>query len=373
MPINRHDILIFFDVQNGNPNGNPDAGNMPRIEPNTGRGLVSDVCLKRKVRNFVSQFAPQPNGDAGNRFDILVQQGNVLNREIETGIEQATAAAGLTIIDPTRKKEAAELKKRAKQLKKDAKTQKDRAEALKQEAISLEERAKQLTAGATDSERAEHAMRWLCRKFYDVRAFGGVLSTGEDVLKGSAYGQVRGPVQFTFGMSLDPIPNQEITVTRCAVTKEEDAAKERTMGNKHIVSYALYRAKAFVSPMFADRTGFDDADLRVFFDALAHLFRDDSSAARAEMIVRAVYDFNHIGTQGESNAAQNRREQQLGCEHAHKLFEKVSFKWKSADSANRRSYPAGFGEYELIDGWRGQETELLKKGVELNRIVDAQG
>jgi CRISPR-associated protein Csd2 len=264
---------------------------MPRSEPNTGKGLVSDVCLKRKVRNFVGQFAPQPNTDAGNQFGILVQQGNVLNREIEQGIERSTKAAGLTVIDPARKKEAAELKKRAKQLKKDATTQMDRAEELKREAKGLEERAKQLTAGATDNERAEHAMRWLCRTFYDVRTFGGVLSTGEDVLKGSAFGQVRGPVQFTFGMSLDPIPTQEITVTRCAVTKEDDAAKERTMGNKHIVPYALYCAKAFVSPMFADRTRFDDSDLQLFFDALKHLFRDDPSAARAEMCVRAVYDF----------------------------------------------------------------------------------
>src|SRR5207302_11222831 len=106
MAINRHDILIFFDVTNGNPNGNPDAGNMPRIEPNSGKGLVSDVCLKRKVRNFVAQFAPQPNGDATNGFSILVQQGNILNREIESGIERSTEAAGLTIIDPARRKEA---------------------------------------------------------------------------------------------------------------------------------------------------------------------------------------------------------------------------------------------------------------------------
>jgi CRISPR-associated protein Csd2 len=150
------------------------------------------------------------------------------------------------------------------------------------------------------------------------------------------------------------------------VTKEEDAAKERTMGNKHIVPYALYCAKAFVSPMFADRTGFDQADLNLFFDALPHLFRDDASAARAEMCVRAVYDFEHIGTQGAQNAVQNRREQQLGCEHAHKLFAKIGFTRK----ANERTFPAGFDDYTVVDEWQGKENELLKKGVKLNRIVN---
>jgi CRISPR-associated protein Csd2 len=319
--VNRHDILIYFDVTNGNPNGDPDAGNMPRVEPNTGRGLVSDVCLKRKVRNFVAQFSPKPDKPDGNQFGILVQQGNILNTEITKGIKKANP----------------EMPKSPKP--------------------------------AEKTKAAEAAMLWLCKAFYDVRTFGGVLSTGEDVMKGSAYGQVRGPVQFTFGMSLDPIPTQEITVTRCAVTKEEDAAKERTMGNKHIVPYGLYCAKAYVSPIFAERTGFDDTDLKLFFDAIAHLFRDDASAARPEMCIRAVYDFEHVGTQGENNVAQNRREQQLGCEHAHRLFEKVGFLW-TKEAESRRSFPAGFEDYEPIDCWRGKEGALLNKGVKLIRIVD---
>ena len=319
MTVNRHDILVFFDVTNGNPNGDPDAGNMPRTEPNTGKGLVSDVCLKRKVRNFVAQFAPKPNRDDGNKFGILVQQGNILNNEIQTGIDRANPGLGKN------------------------------------------------PKPAEKTTAAKKAMEWLCEAFYDVRTFGGVLSTGDDVMKGSAYGQVRGPVQFTFGMSLDPIPTQEITVTRCAVTKEEDAAKERTMGNKHIVPYGLYCAKVFVSPLFADRTGFDDADLKLFFDALVHLFRDDGSAARPEMCVRSVYDFEHVGTQSNGkNEAQNRREQQLGCEHAHKLFGKVGFKRKPGE----RTFPAGFDDYTPIDEWRGKEDDLLKKGVKLIRLVD---
>jgi CRISPR-associated protein Csd2 len=322
---NRHDILIFFDVTNGNPNGDPDAGNLPRTEPNSGKGLVSDVCLKRKVRNFVSQFSPPPGDTTSNRFHILIQQGKVLNTEITTGIQQANP-------DLPKKPNPAE-----------------------------------------KSTAAEAAMKWLCRNFYDVRTFGGVLSTGDDVMKGSAYGQVRGPIQFTFGMSLDPIPTQEVTITRCAVTKEEDAAKERTMGNKHIVPYGLYVAKAFISPIFAERTGFDDIDLKLFFDALSHMFSNDQSAARAEMNVRAVYDFEHVGTQGAKNAAQNRREQQLGCEHAHKLFEKITFERKTGNAANGRTFPAGFGDYELKDGWRTKEGDLLKKGIKLTRVVDPEG
>jgi CRISPR-associated protein Csd2 len=375
MPINRHDILVFFDVTNGNPNGNPDAGNMPRIEPNTGKGLVSDVCLKRKVRNFVSQFAPQPTGNGGNQFGIFIREGAILNNQINEGEERSAESAALEKLDRDRKAEAIKLDERVKQLEKDAKSQKEKAEEFRRESEKLKKQAKQLKEGVTDNERAQHARDWLCRNYYDVRTFGGVISTGEksSVMSGSAFGQVRGPVQFTFGMSLDPIPNQEITVTRCAVTNEKDAAKERTMGNKHIVPYALYCAKVFVSPMFAHRTGFDDADLQLFFDALKHLFRDDSTAARAEMSVRAVYDFEHVGTQGENNVAQNRREQQLGCEHAYKLFEKVTFKWKTGAAATGRTFPAEFSEYDPIDGWRGHEDDLLKKGVKLTRVVDIKG
>src|SRR5215831_12122106 len=168
---NRHDFFLLFEVTNGNPNGDPDAGNMPRIDPNTNRGIISDVCLKRKVRNFIEEFAPHRVGEGSNGYNILIRQGAIIEREQKRGIEAAKQVA------------------------------KDK------------------------DQQAEAAMRWLCREFFDVRTFGGVLSTGDDVMKGSAYGQVRGPVQFTFAQSLDPITPLEITVTRCAVTKEEDAKK----------------------------------------------------------------------------------------------------------------------------------------------------
>ena len=225
---NRHDILLLFEVTNGNPNGDPDAGNMPRLDYNTNRGIVSDVCLKRKVRNFVEMFSPERTRDDVNGYNLLVKQGAILNNEITNGIEKS---------------------------------------------------GESLDSSVSKTQKQEAAMRWLCREFFDVRTFGGVLSTGDDIMKGSAWGQVRGPVQFTFGQSYHPITPMEISITRCAVTKEEDAEKERTMGNKHIVPYALYAAKAYVSPAFAERTGFTNTDLEVLFDALNHMFEHDRSAA----------------------------------------------------------------------------------------------
>jgi CRISPR-associated protein Csd2 len=306
----RHDIMILFDVTNGNPNGDPDAGNLPRIDPTTNKGLVSDVCLKRKVRNFVTHRKPDRSGPDANGYSILVQQGNILNVEITNAIEKVTE--------------------------------------------TLEKKA-------TDKQKAEAAMKWLCREFFDVRTFGGVLSTGQDVLKGSAYGQVRGPIQFTFARSYHPITPLEISITRCAVTKPEDEKKERTMGNKHIVPYALYVAKAYVSPIFAERTGFDDADLKVFFEALDHMFDHDQSAARAEMTVRAIYDFEHVGTQHPNNGGQNNREARLGCYHAHKLFAEIKVELRKG-----KEFPEKFEDYEITDGW----TKEKVPGVKLNRLLD---
>ncbi|MFO0937140.1 MAG: type I-C CRISPR-associated protein Cas7/Csd2 [Gemmataceae bacterium] len=327
MSVNRHDILIAFDVTNGNPNGDPDAGNMPRIEPNSGKGLVSDVCLKRKVRNFVALLQPKPTTD--NQFGIFIQQGKILNDEIEKGIDAVAA--------PAPEGEGGKKGKRTK---------------------------------TTDSgvNVAEQAVKYLCKTFYDVRTFGGVLSIGDDVLKGSAYGQVRGPVQFTLGMSVDPITTQELTVTRCAVTKKDDAPKGRTMGHKHIVPYGLYVAKAFVSPLFAKNTGFDDGDLELFFDALCHMFSNDQSAARAEMCVRAIYVFEHVGTQPTSNNGQNRREQELGCAHAHKLFETVHIK---RNGNSDTTFPTAFTDYDMApdEGWDVKGQHPKYPGVTLHRLV----
>ena len=303
---NRHDFLLLFEVTNGNPNGDPDAGNMPRIDPNTNRGIVTDVCLKRKVRNFVELFPPHRAVATDNGFEILIKQGAIIE------IEQNKALL----------------------------------------AAKNDENSDQLE-GASDDERAKN---WLCREFYDVRTFGGVLSTGD--MKGSAWGQVRGPVQFTFGQSYHPITPLEISITRCAVTKEADAGKERTMGNKHIVPYALYAAKGYVSPAFAERTGFTQADLDLLFEALANMFEHDRSAARGEMIVRGIYDFEHVGTQADANSEQNKREARLGCAHAHELFEGIKVQLRPG-----KDFPESFTDYVVENHWT---KETLPKGVQLH-------
>jgi CRISPR-associated protein Csd2 len=293
---NRHDFLLLFEVTNGNPNGDPDAGNLPRIDPNTNRGMVSDVCLKRKVRNFIAEFAPSRNGENGNGYNVFIQSGPALERKINEAVDK-------------------------------------------------------------NNRSAEAAVKWLCREFYDIRAFGGVLSVGNEVLKGSTYGQVRGPVQFTFAQSLDPITPLEISITRCVATTIADETKERTMGNKHIVPYALYAAKGYVSPAFAERTGFTQSDLELLFEALLHMFEHDRSAARGEMVVRGLYDFEHVGTQPATNAEQNRREARLGCAHAHKLFEGIKVQLKEG-----KAFPESFADYEVICEWTDA---TLPKGVTL--------
>jgi len=281
---NRHDLLILFEVTNGNPNGDPDSGNMPRVDPASGLGLVSDVCLKRKVRNYVQMFAPARNGQG---FNILIQQGAVIETQ-----------------------------------------QKKAVEASKER-------------GKADAKRARD---WLCREFFDVRAFGQVISTGDEVLKGSTYGQIRGPAQFTFGRSLHPITPLEVTITRCAVTQEKKAQEgaERTMGQKYIVPYGLYAAKCYISPPFAEQTGFDQDDYKLLIEALTHLFDHDRSAARADMVVRGLFDFEHVGTQAETNAEQNRREARLGCAHAHQLFDTIKVELKQPGTQ-----PSSFKDYDI--------------------------
>jgi CRISPR-associated protein Csd2 len=323
---NRHDFLLLFEVTNGNPNGDPDAGNMPRLDPNTNRGIVSDVCEKRKVRNFVDMFPPDRMNPNSNGFTILIKQGNVIEKEQK------------------------------------------RAEVTVKDAGSI--------AGGTLPERIKN---WLCREFYDVRTFGCVLSTGSEVMKGSAFGQVRGPVQITFGQSFHSITPLEVAISVCAARSEADgkdgkppteqeiaksaSAQTGIQGRKHIVPYALYAAKGYVSPAFAERTGFTDADLELLFQALLNMFEHDRSAARGEMIVRGLYDFEHVGTQHPNNAAQNRSEARLGCAHAHKLLEGIKVDLSAEAKAAGKTFPESFADYDVKCDW----TEAnLPKGIKLN-------
>jgi CRISPR-associated protein Csd2 len=236
----RYEFVLLFDVENGNPNGDPDAGNMPRIDAETNLGLVTDVCLKRKIRNYVDLVKHGENG-----YDIYVREGAILNEQNKKAYESEG-------VDPKDSKAA-----RAK--------------------------AKDLT-------------RFMCQNFYDVRTFGAVMSTEVNC------GQVRGPVQLGFARSVDPIVPQELSITRVAVTNERDAEKERTMGRKHIVPYALYRGEGYVSAALAKQTGFSVDDLELLWEALEHMFEHDRSAARGKMATRKLIVFEHSSMLGNVHA-----------------------------------------------------------------------
>jgi len=263
---NRYDFVLLFDVKDGNPNGDPDAGNLPRVDAETGRGLVTDVALKRKVRNFVGLVkGEQPP------FEIYVKEKAVLNNQHKrayVGIGKAELLEG----DDKKRK---------------------------------------------GGEAVDEAKQWMCRNFYDVRAFGAVMSTGINC------GQVRGPIQLTFARSVDPIVALEHSITRMAVATEAEAEKQsgdnRTMGRKFTVPYGLYVAHGFVSSFLARQTGFDENDLELLWQALAQMFEHDRSAARGEMSTRGLYVFKHEG--------------ELGNAPAHKLFELIQAKKKSEEPA----------------------------------------
>ena len=239
---NRYEFVLLFDVENGNPNGDPDAGNMPRIDPETGHGLVTDVCLKRKIRNYVSLAKEDAEG-----FKIYIQEKAVLNRTHEFAYKEC----------------------------------------------ELIHESKKLPKKEADAKKVTD---WMCLNFYDIRSFGAVMTTEVNC------GQVRGPVQLAFAKSVDPIVPQEISITRMAVTNEKDLEKERTMGRKHIVPYGLYVSHGFISASLAEKTDFSEEDLNLFWDALVNMFEHDRSAARGMMSSRKLFVFKHDNKMGNAPA-----------------------------------------------------------------------
>lgn len=247
---NRYEFVILFDVENGNPNGDPDAGNMPRIDPETGYGLVTDVCLKRKIRNYVETIKENEAG-----YKIYIKDNVPLNRSDAEACEYVG-------VDPGKLKDAK---------KKDA---------------SLDEKLRD----------------FMCSNFFDIRTFGAVMTT---FVKGALNcGQVRGPVQLGFARSVDPIMPQEVTITRVAITTEADAEKKGTeMGRKYIVPYGLYRAEGYISANLARKTtGFSDEDLELLWQAILNMFEHDHSAARGKMAVRELIVFKHDSELGNAPA-----------------------------------------------------------------------
>ena len=353
---NRYDFALVFDVQDGNPNGDPDAGNLPRVDPETGHGIVTDVCLKRKVRNYVQlvkKCAPP--------YDIYVKEKAVLGRAhfeafkklgIETGqearktvppdlveiISEVALHDGLTFVDgggeePSVLVVAPDADKKA--IKEWLKVEKPdkRIDAIIKDALK-EAKPKKPTAQETEKGRKQ-----MCEHFYDIRTFGAVMA-----LKSAPNcGQVRGPVQLTFGRSVDPVVTLENSITRMAVATEAEAEKQqgdnRTMGRKHTVPYGLYVTHGFVSPFLAEQTGFCQEDPDLFWQALRNMFEHDRSAARGLMSTQMLIVFKH--------------ESLLGNASAHSLFRRIRLRRIDASRPSR-----DFNDYDLEIDKEGLPKEI---------------
>ena len=282
---NRYDFVILFDVENGNPNGDPDAGNMPRIDPETGYGLVTDVCLKRKIRNYVETLK-EDAPDADN-YRIYVKEGVPLNRSDAEALEHN----GLTPKDDLKK------------------------------------------AKKSDPDIDRKLRDYMCEHFYDIRTFGAVMTT---FVKGALNcGQVRGPVQLSFARSIDPILPQEITITRVAITTEADAEKKGTeMGRKYVIPYGLYRAEGYVSANLARKvTGFSEEDLALLWEAIINMFEHDHSASRGKMAVRELIVFKHAS--------------ELGNAPSYKLFDTVTVARKQNGTQDEHIPARCYADYEV--------------------------
>lgn len=312
---NRYDFLFLFDCENGNPNGDPDMGNSPRIDPQDMHGLISDVAIKRRIRNYVQVKCgcKEPNA-------IFIQHSSNLNVPIAVAHEKTEG--GLT---PNTDK------------------------------------------GGAGKDKVRLARDWMCANFYDVRTFGAVMSTGANA------GQVRGPVQLTFARSVDPVLPMDVSITRMAVAvgdsrkckSSEDYQKIaddtpedqlRTMGRKSLIPYGLFIGKGFVSANLAAQTGFSDDDIMLLWEAIKNMYEQDRSASKGLMSVRRLYVFKHVGI---ATNEQREREAMLGCAPAHKLFDLVEKKIQHVE------VPRAFADYEASLPTKEQLTSQLPMGVEV--------
>jgi CRISPR-associated protein Csd2 len=311
----RYEFLYLFDCENGNPNGDPDAGNAPRIDPEDLHGLVSDVAIKRRIRNYV-QIAKNNTMP----YAIFVEHACNLNKHIARAHEEANG--------------------------------------------------KLPDSSGAKKDEVEKARKWLCDNFFDVRAFGAVMSTGPNA------GQVRGPVQVTFARSLDPVLPLEISITRMAVTddvrgtkswkdyenweKDQKEDKLRTMGRKSLIPYGLYLGKGFISAHLAEQTGFNTDDLRLLFEAILGMFEHDRSASKGVMTVRTpVFVLKHVGT--DSDPEQRKRQAMLGCAPAQVLFEEIV----EVRRKEGVTVPRSFKDYEVI-----VHEDKIPRGTQLLRLPE---
>lgn len=308
---NRYEFMFYIQCVNGNPNGDPDMGNSPRVDPQDMHGYITDAAIKRRIRNYIQSAYPDDDG-----MSIIMQNATNINKFIA----KSKSLAGVEM-------------------------------------------------GAKDKESLYKSRRKACELFYDVRTFGGVLSTGPNA------GQVRGPVQITFAKSVDPILPLDISITRMCKTedvkgavsyedyekaeKETDEDKLRTMGRKQLIPYGLYEARGFVSANLAEETGFDDKDLKILFEAILNMYEHDRSASKGEMsVITPLIIFKHVGTDSDLN--QRKRQSKLGCAPAHKLFELVSVSRKSGIEFARN-----YTDYDF-----SIKTDSVPNGVEVGFMTD---
>lgn len=308
---NRYEIMFYIQCVNGNPNGDPDMGNSPRVDPQDMHGYITDAAIKRRIRNYIQAAYPEEDG-----MSVIMQNATNINKFIA----KSKSLAGVEM-------------------------------------------------GAKDKDSLYKSRRKACELFYDVRTFGGVLSTGPNA------GQVRGPVQITFAKSVDPILPLDISITRMSsadklkedssyedyenAEKSTDEEKLRTMGRKQLIPYGLYEARGFISANLAEETGFDDKDLKILFEAILNMYEHDRSASKGEMsVITPLIIFKHVGTDSDLN--QRKRQSKLGCAPAHKLFELVSVS-RNPEIEFARNYT----DYNFQI-----KTDSVPKGVEVGFLTD---
>lgn len=364
-PNYRHDFVLLFDCKNGNPNGDPDAGNMPRVDAETGRGLVTDVCLKRKIRNYVAMMGEE--SDRAEELKIFVEHHGVLNAQIRRAYKALNIPVGKPVDEPVKDKKLADklqeidlpegfvfkssdggdstdvipIVSYSGELSDiELKTALDGIEDLDKTVRKfLESVAKKSGKPDKNRDNVNQARDWMCQNFFDVRMFGAVMGTGLNA------GQVRGPLQLTFSESHDPITPQDLAITRVAVTREEEREKLQTIGRKTFIPYGLYRGSGFFSPHLAAQTFVTQADLELFWEALVKMWDMDRSASRGMMAPHGLYVFSH--------------ESKLGNEAAHKLFDRIKINRK-----DKVMPPRHFTDYQVdID-----EADL-PAGVTLTELV----
>lgn len=369
---NRYDFVLLFDVKDGNPNGDPDAGNLPRLDPQTGQGLVTDVCIKRKIRNYVGITKHKEDGAYEDGFDIYVKEKAVLGRahfvafeklgitlgqdatelipdELSAAFDELTLPDGIEV--ETDEEGRSVLKLSAVLDKKEAQAWLKDVNPAKSVKDFISKALKNVKARKPKQDESDQGRGQMCKDFYDIRAFGAVLA----LKTAPNCGQVRGPVQMTFARSIEPIVTQEHSITRCAVATEAEAEKQggdnRTMGRKFTVPYGLYRAHGFVSAHLAGQTKFDDQDLELFWDALKNMFEHDHSAARGEMAARGLYVFRHDSA--------------LGNAPAHALFDRLQVKPKEEGVVARsfEAYSVTFAGKDL----KVNDSVVAESGVTLIR------